>query len=66
MKHRWWLLGWLLTAAVGAQEATAPPAPPPEPSPDQPGYRVRAMPTDTFKPSEKVSEDFPVAFPADI
>jgi hypothetical protein len=47
----------------------APPAtqaPPAEPAPQGPGYRARSLPTDTFKPSERVSEDYPVAFPADI
>ncbi len=32
----------------------------------QPEYRTRALPTDTFKPSEQVSEDYAVPFPADI
>lgn len=31
-----------------------------------PGYRPRPLPADTFKPSEEISEDFPVAFPTDI
>lgn len=31
-----------------------------------PKYKARPLPTDTFKPSEKISEDFPVPFPVDI
>lgn len=32
----------------------------------KPEHRVRPLPTDTFKPTEEVSEDFPVPFPTDI
>lgn len=32
----------------------------------KPELTRRALPTDTFKPSEKISEDFPVPFPVDI
>jgi hypothetical protein len=31
-----------------------------------PEYQIKPLPNDTFKPSEKVSEDFPVTFPVDI
>jgi hypothetical protein len=31
-----------------------------------PEHQVKPLPNDTFKPSEKVSEDFPVPFPVDI
>ena len=31
-----------------------------------PEHRARPLPTDTFKPSEEISEDFPVPFPVDI
>ena len=31
-----------------------------------PEHEVRPLPKDTFRPSEKVSEDFPVNFPVDI
>ena len=60
----------LLLIALGAPaaEPTPPPAPPKEEekSSERPEYRARAMPQDTFKPSEKVPEDYPIAFPADI
>lgn len=32
----------------------------------KPEHTRRALPADTFKPSEEVSEDFPVPFPVDI
>lgn len=47
-------------------EPPAAPAPAPAEDPERPEYRARALPTDTFKPSEQVSEDFAVPFPADI
>ena len=31
-----------------------------------PEHQIKPLPNDTFKPSEKVSEDFPVPFPVDI
>lgn len=59
-----------LAVAPGLAQAQAaqqqPPPGPPTALPDQPEYRVKALPTDTFKPSEEVSEDHPVPFPADI
>ncbi len=33
---------------------------------ENPEYRRRSLPADTFKPSEEVSEDFAVPFPVDI
>jgi hypothetical protein len=33
---------------------------------DKPELRTRRLPADTFKPSETISEDFPVPFPVDI
>ncbi len=42
-----------------AQENKSPPEKLPE-------YHAKPLPDDTFKPSEQVSEDFPVAFPVDI
>lgn len=55
------------SGAVFAQQAppAQPPGPPPESS-ERPEYRTRALPTDTFKPSEQVSEDYAIPFPADI
>lgn len=56
------------SGAAFAQQAPAPaqpPRPPPESS-ERPEYRTRALPTDTFKPSEQVSEDYAIPFPADI
>ena len=52
----------LLGAAV---QATAD-DPPPVADPERPEYRARSLPNDTFNPSEKVQEDFPVPFPEDI
>lgn len=48
-------------AEPGKQETRAP-----EPKTTGPEFRVRTHPADTFKPSEAISEDFPVAFPVDI
>jgi hypothetical protein len=59
------LVGLLAGTAVHAQSGTAPPPPPP-PEEGLPEYRTKALPSDTFKPSEEVSADFAVPFPADI
>jgi hypothetical protein len=62
----------LLSPAISAQQtpqpapSTQPATPESAPPTDGPSYRARPLPTDTFKPSERVSEDYPVAFPADI
>ncbi len=32
----------------------------------KPEHRVRPLPADTFKPTEEISEDYPVPFPVDI
>ncbi|MCB1749879.1 MAG: hypothetical protein KDK06_22095 [Gammaproteobacteria bacterium] len=58
------LAAWLAVAAPTAGAADQ--APPPEPPPDHPEHRFRPLPEDTFKPSEEISEDFPVPFPVDI
>lgn len=42
------------------------PAPAREEETDKPEFTPRPLPADTFKPSEEVSEDFPVPFPVDI
>jgi hypothetical protein len=63
---------FLLCSVCGAsawaqQGQTA--APPPgsgQAESERPEYRARSLPSDTFKPSEKVQEDFPVPFPEDI
>lgn len=66
------LLGLAVGNPTGAQQAaqtTAPPAAegaPADGNGEHPEYRTRALPTDSFKPSEQVSEDFAVPFPADI
>ena len=52
-------------SAPAAQSSSAPSTKEPAAG-SGPEYRTRAMPTDTFNPSEKVSEDYPIAFPADI
>lgn len=38
----------------------------PDEPPRRPEYEKRALPDDTFTPSEEISEDFPVPFPVDI
>jgi hypothetical protein len=38
----------------------------PEKSSNRPEHQARPLPTDTFNPSEEISEDFPVPFPVDI
>jgi hypothetical protein len=56
-----------VASAWSQQGQTA--APPPgagAPKQERPEYRARSLPSDTFKPSEKVQEDFPVPFPEDI
>ncbi len=64
----------LVMLAVAAddviQETPSAPATPPSAESSataaQPEYRAHALPTDTFKPSEEVSEDYAIPFPADI
>lgn len=56
------------TSSVAQAPTTKPPptiAPVPEDS-EKPELKRRALPADTFKPSEAISEDFPVPFPVDI
>ncbi len=65
------LLGAFAAAGAVAQVALPTISPPPvQPAPasypDLPEYRAKALPTDTFKSSEQISEDNAVAFPADI
>lgn len=57
------LLSLLAAFATLAQQA--PPPATPE-NTERPEYRARSLPTDTFKPSEQVVEDYPVPFPEDI
>ncbi len=57
------LLSLLAAFATLAQQAPPPAAPE---STERPEYRARSLPTDTFKPSEQVVEDYPVPFPEDI
>ena len=57
----------MLGAAATAQEQQAPgEEPPPIASGGRPEYTKKKLPSETFKPSEKISEDFPVPFPVDI
>lgn len=58
------LLSLLAAFATLAQQAPPPPATPE--NTERPEYRARSLPTDTFKPSEQVVEDYPVPFPEDI
>lgn len=61
------LLGVLPVPASAQPAASAPPAAPaPQAESELPEYRTKSLPTDTFKPSEEVSEDYAVPFPADI
>ncbi len=54
----------LVAAQTGGERETE--TPPPIPSSGNPEYKIKSLPNDTFKPSEKISEDFPVPFPVDI
>lgn len=56
----------LAGAWAQAQQTPATPPPPPAANQERPEYRARALPSDTFKPSEQVQEDFPIPFPEDI
>ena len=61
------LLCFFVATAGMAQEQLAPSeAPPPLSSSGRPEYATKKLPNETFKPSEKISEDFPVPFPVDI
>jgi hypothetical protein len=59
---------FLATAGLAgaAEKDEAPPAPPAPPPSGQREYEAQPLPDDTFKPSEEVSEDYPVPFPVDI
>jgi hypothetical protein len=70
-KARFSLLMLVLASQSGialaeGNPAAAPPPPPPSGEENLPEYRTKALPTDSFQPSEEVSEDFAVDFPADI
>lgn len=74
MRSRKLLVG-LVLCALGCTAAAQSPAAEtdsressaaPEPNGDKPEYSRRSLPADTFKPSEEISEDFPVPFPVDI
>ena len=61
------LIACLVCGAVLAQEQQSPgEEPPPIASGGRPEYTKKKLPNETFKPSEKISEDFPVPFPVDI
>ena len=77
MNQSHYLLGIILTTFMvrGAVAADTTPSAPsatanasaaPPPDPERPEYRARALPTDSFNPSEQISEDYPVPFPSDI
>lgn len=61
-------LSLLFLPTAFAQNSELPPSsgPPVPDDAEKPELTRRALPTDTFKPSEQVSEDFPVPFPVDI
>ena len=52
--------------ALAQEQTTEGDAPPAIPAGGRPEYTPKKLPNDTFKPSEKISEDFPVPFPVDI
>lgn len=53
--------------ALFAQDQQTPSEePPPIPAGGRPEYTKKQLPNETFKPSERISEDFPVPFPVDI
>lgn len=59
----------VLTTSVRAQQSDSEEAPAPisqAAERDGAEYKFRPLPADTFKPSEKISEDYPVPFPVDI
>ena len=59
------LIGATLSAAtLGAEDSDSTDASANPPA--RPEYSARPLPADTFSPSEEISEDFPVPFPADI
>ena len=64
------LAALLLFLSPARAEPTAPPPAKtqatPDPNPERPEYRARALPKDTFTPSEQVQEDQPVPFPDDV
>lgn len=59
-----WVAGLAMLLAIAQASAQQQPAA--EQEPERPEYRAKSLPTDTFKPSEKVQEDTPVPFPEDI
>ena len=50
---------YMLTAEAAQNESE-------EPAAELPEHRARPLPADAFKPSEEISEDFPVPMPVDI
>lgn len=54
------------TASVAQEQQAPSEEPPPISSSGRPEYAKKKLPNETFKPSEKISEDFPVPFPVDI
>lgn len=54
------------TPVLAQQAPQGAPPPQTQPDPERPEYRARRLPTDVFRPSEKVQEDVPVPFPEDI
>lgn len=69
--RRWLPLLLLMTVLMFGRAGFAEDQQPQPPGDDTeaaalPEHRVRPLPSDTFKPSEDISEDFPVPFPVDI
>jgi hypothetical protein len=63
------LLAVIVTSSARAQEQTQTESAPRTDGTSEtqkPELTRRSLPTDTFKPSEEISEDYPVPFPVDI
>lgn len=57
---------FVATASMAQEQQVPSEEPPPISSSGRPEYAKKKLPNETFKPSEKISEDFPVPFPVDI
>ncbi len=73
MHNKTLIIGFLLCALGHAVNAQPPAQTDPQNGDKAPGsanekpeHSQRPLSTDTFKPSEEISEDFPVPFPVDI
>lgn len=65
-RSRLWLAAGVLAATLGGAAAAQEEAEAEKDPQKRPENTLRPLPADTFKPSEEISEDFPVPFPVDI